>query len=43
MGSGSSEAEDKIKTFLDWLIAKYGVEEGKRRFREWVKISSVPK
>ena len=26
-----------VKTFLDWLVAKYGSEEGMRRFKEWQK------
>jgi len=26
-----------VKTFLEWLIAKYGKEEGSRRFGEWQK------
>lgn len=32
MGSGSSE---KPIEFLDWLIAKYGEAEGRRRFVGW--------
>jgi len=26
-----------VKPFLEWLVAKYGSEEGMRRFREWQK------
>jgi len=26
-----------VKPFLEWLVAKYGGEEGMRRFREWQK------
>lgn len=26
-----------VKSFLDWLVVKYGSEEGMRRFREWQK------
>jgi len=28
-----------VKLFLDWLIEKYGHDEGLRRYREWSKIS----
>lgn len=27
-----------VQTFLEWLVAKYGDEEGRRRFAEWLKI-----
>lgn len=28
-----------VKLFLDWLIEKYGYDEGMRRYAEWSKIS----
>jgi hypothetical protein len=26
-----------VPSFIEWLIVKYGKEEGVRRFREWQK------
>ena len=24
-----------VQTFFDWLVAKYDLEEAKKRYREW--------
>jgi hypothetical protein len=26
-----------VQPFSEWLVAKYGVEEGRRRYKEWLQ------
>jgi hypothetical protein len=28
-----------VKPFLEWLVEKYGREEGSRRYDEWERVS----